>query len=128
MARIDGRSDDMLIVRGVNLFPTQIEALLLRVPGLSPHYVLEVARVDRLDTLTVKVECSTAAAGDVSTREGLGQQLAALIKSYIGIGALVQVQEPGVLERSAGKARRVIDYRKHQASRELKRAGDQAKE
>jgi phenylacetate-CoA ligase len=112
MARIDGRSDDMLIIRGVNLFPTQIEELLLQIPGLSPHYVLEVARVDRLDTLTVKVECSTASARDASTRDRLGQQLAAAIKSYIGISAVVQVPEPGVLERSAGKARRVIDYRK----------------
>lgn len=115
MARIDGRSDDMLIIRGVNLFPTQIEELLLRVPGLSPHYVLEVTRVDRLDTLTVKVECSTASSRDTSTRDHLAQQLAAAIKSYIGISALVQVHEPGLLERSAGKARRVIDHRKNQA-------------
>jgi phenylacetate-CoA ligase len=123
IARIDGRSDDMLIIRGVNLFPTQIEELLLRVSGLSPHYLLEVARVDRLDTLTVKVESSTTSARDASTRERLGQQLAALIKSYIGISAIVEVHEPGILERSAGKARRVVDRRNGATPSGVSRAG-----
>jgi phenylacetate-CoA ligase len=98
MERISGRSDDMLIIRGVNVFPSQIEELVLKEPGLSPHYVLEVTKDGPLDHLTVVVE-------------GEEKALASLrhsIKSYIGISADVRI---GTIERSIGKAKRVIDKR-----------------
>jgi phenylacetate-CoA ligase len=98
MEKITGRSDDMLIVRGVNLFPSQIEELMLKQPGLSPHYVLELSRQGPLDHLAVIVEGDAAAAA----------QLQHHIKSYIGISAEVRI---GTVERSIGKAKRVIDKR-----------------
>jgi phenylacetate-CoA ligase len=98
MERISGRSDDMLIIRGVNVFPSQIEELILRQPGLTPHYVLEVTRDGPLDHLTVVVE------GEPQAAAGLQHH----IKSYIGISADVRI---GAVERSIGKAKRVIDKR-----------------
>ena len=98
MERISGRSDDMLIIRGVNVFPSQIEELILKQPGLSPHYVLEVSKEGPLDHLTVVVE------GDAGATAGLRHS----IKSYIGISADVKI---GTIERSIGKAKRVIDKR-----------------
>jgi len=98
MERISGRSDDMLIIRGVNVFPSQIEELILKQPGLSPHYVLEVSKEGPLDQLTVVVE------GDPGATAGLKHS----IKSYIGISADVKI---GTIERSIGKAKRVIDRR-----------------
>ncbi len=98
MERISGRSDDMLIIRGVNVFPSQIEELILKQPGLSPHYVLEVTKDGPLDHLTVVVE------GD----EKACPQLRHSIKSYIGISADVRI---GTIERSIGKAKRVVDKR-----------------
>jgi phenylacetate-CoA ligase len=95
MEKITGRSDDMLIIRGVNLFPSQIEELILRQPGLSPHYVLELSKQGPLDHLTIVVEGD---AGD------LQQQ----VKAYIGITADVRI---GTIERSIGKAKRVVDKR-----------------
>jgi phenylacetate-CoA ligase len=109
MARIRGRSDDMLIVRGVNVFPSQIEELVLKLAGLAPHYQLELTRAAHLDQLAVRVECAAAASPEA--RGVLESELAARIKAYIGISANVQVGDPGSLERSAGKARRVIDRR-----------------
>jgi phenylacetate-CoA ligase len=106
MARITGRTDDMLIIRGVNVFPTQIEELVLKSPGLAPHYRLEVARTGTLDHLTVRVErLDDSAPGDVAAR------LTREIKSYVGVTADVLVGEPGSVERSVGKAKRVIDRR-----------------
>ena len=98
MEKITGRSDDMLIVRGVNVFPSQIEELILKHPGLSPHYVLELSKDGPLDHLTVVVEGEPAAAA----------QLRHHIKSYIGITTDVRI---GTIERSIGKAKRVIDKR-----------------
>ena len=111
MARITGRSDDMLIIRGVNLFPSQIEAALLLISDLTPHYLLEVTREAHLDHLAVRVECRSEIAGDPSTRGRLERDLQHHLKSTIGISAQVQVCDPGTIERSAGKARRVIDRR-----------------
>jgi phenylacetate-CoA ligase len=105
MARITGRSDDMLIVRGVNVFPSQIEELILREPTLGPHYVLELTRDGRLDCLTVRVE------GREAADEEAGRALQHRIKSLIGVSADVQVVAPGAIERSQGKAKRVIDKR-----------------
>jgi phenylacetate-CoA ligase len=111
MAKITGRSDDMLIIRGVNVFPSQIEELILRTAGLAPHYQLEVTREGPLDALTVKVECD----GDALSSEDRMRVTHALVqqmKSYIGITAAVLIIDSGQIERSAGKARRVIDLRK----------------
>ena len=98
MARITGRSDDMLIIRGVNVFPSQIEELILKQPGLAPHYVLELSKHGPLDHLTVVVEGDPAAA----------RALQHSIKSYIGLSTDVRI---GSVERSIGKAKRVIDKR-----------------
>jgi phenylacetate-CoA ligase len=110
MEKITGRSDDMLIVRGVNLFPSQVEELILRVPGLSPHFQLVLSRPRRLDELTVRVEARTDAAS-AEERSRSEQELASLIKQSIGVTAAVDVLEPGLIERSAGKAQRVLDLR-----------------
>jgi phenylacetate-CoA ligase len=110
MEKITGRSDDMLIVRGVNLFPTQVEELILRVAGLAPHFQLVLSRPKRLDELTVRVEARPdAASADERLRSE--QALAGLIKETIGVTAAVAVLEPDLIERSAGKAQRVLDLR-----------------
>jgi len=111
MARIGGRADDMLIIRGVNLFPSQIEELVLASEGLAPHYQLEITRSAVLDELTVSVEPAQFLAPGVSERERLAAALAARIKALIGLSARVVLCEPGTLERSLGKARRVMDRR-----------------
>jgi phenylacetate-CoA ligase len=112
MSRITGRSDDMLIIRGVNVFPTQVEELITRQPRLSPHYVLEVRREERLDELTVVVEIrQDLARAPAAERDAEAKQLAHHIKSYIGVSSDVKVVEPGKVERSQGKAKRVIDLR-----------------
>jgi len=111
MARITGRSDDMLIIRGVNVFPSQIEELLLRFPGLTPHYLLELTRQGHLDSVTVHVECTADVAGAMEVRQRAGVELGSLIKNNVGVNVSVQVRDPGALERSAGKARRVLDLR-----------------
>jgi len=109
MDKITGRSDDMLIIRGVNVFPSQIEELILRNKGLAPHYVLEVTRSNNLDKLQVKVEMK--ADGDASAGQSAAAELAHHVKSYIGISSEVSVVPAGSIERSIGKAKRVIDLR-----------------
>jgi phenylacetate-CoA ligase len=111
--RIKGRSDDMLIIRGVNLFPSQIEAVLGRERELAPHYLLEVRRPHNLDELDVLVEMRQELSGKLSSKEisALAQKAENLIKGYVGISATVRVLEPGTIERSQGKAKRVIDRR-----------------
>jgi phenylacetate-CoA ligase len=111
MARITGRCDDMLIIRGVNMFPSQIEELVLKLPGLASHYQLELTREAHLDQLAVKVECLETIAGDGALRSRLQHDLQGSIKATIGISTQVVVCDPGSIERSAGKARRVIDRR-----------------
>ncbi|HUO19797.1 MAG TPA: phenylacetate--CoA ligase PaaK [Steroidobacteraceae bacterium] len=110
MGRIGGRTDDMLIVRGVNVFPSQIEELVLKVAGLAPHYQIELTRTAHLDRLAVAVEC-LAGAASAAARSAAQRQLESSIKAYIGLSAEVRVGDPGSLERSQGKARRVIDRR-----------------
>ena len=107
MEKVTGRSDDMLIIRGVNVFPTQIEEQILRCEGLSAHYVLEITREDRLDALRVLVE----ARPDCVDRAAQGDRLGLGIKEVVGVSAAVTVADPGAVERSAGKARRVVDKR-----------------
>jgi phenylacetate-CoA ligase len=109
MEKITGRTDDMIILRGVNLFPTQIEELILRTPALSPHFQCVLSRTGRLDEMTVRVERRSDASLDVASAAGVN--LAALIKNTIGVSASVDVLEPEGVERSMGKMRRVIDER-----------------
>lgn len=109
MARISARSDDMLIVRGVNVFPSQIEELVLRIGRLAPHYQLELTREGHLDQLAVKVERLEGTPAE--SRGGLQRELEVSIKALVGISVRVHVGDPGSVERSAGKARRVVDLR-----------------
>jgi phenylacetate-CoA ligase len=110
--KIAGRTDDMLIIRGVNVFPGQIEELLLKEPMLSPHYVLEVSRRDHLDALAVVAEVRPGAgAHDGAERQACVGRLAHAVKSYVGVTVQVRVVEAGELERSAGKAKRIVDLR-----------------
>jgi len=107
--KITGRTDDMIILRGVNLFPTQIEELLLRVDGLSPHYQLILTRPHQLDELTVRVEGRPGY--DSAERLSQGEMLCALVKENVGVSVTCDVVEPMTLERSEGKAKRVFDLR-----------------
>jgi len=107
--KITGRSDDMLIIRGVNVFPTQIEELILKAPALAPHYQLEITRPRNLDELTVMVE--RAAGAGAADGDAAGATLAHLIKNLIGVTASVTVLQAGGVERSLGKARRIVDKR-----------------
>lgn len=109
MEKVTGRSDDMMIVRGVNVFPTQIEEQILKVPGLSAHYQVVLTREGRLDEMEVLVEA--ALGSDPGAREKAGAELAHHIKANIGSTAKVTVADPGSVERSQGKARRVVDKR-----------------
>ena len=110
MEKVTGRSDDMMIVRGINVFPTQIEEQLLRCPGLAPHYQIELRREQRLDVLRLLVEAHPNHA-DAASRAAQAALLGIHIRSTVGLGVEVVVGDPGGVERSAGKARRVIDLR-----------------
>lgn len=109
MTRITGRSDDMLIIRGVNVFPTQFEELVLRMQELAPHYQLEVSREGHLDALALVVELRAERAA--AECEAIAARTRALVKSLIGISCQVRVGQPGSVPRSQGKAQRVIDAR-----------------
>jgi phenylacetate-CoA ligase len=109
MAKISGRSDDMLIVRGVNVFPSQIEELILRCKGLAPHYEIELTRTNRLDEILIVVE-GRPDLGD-GERQAEALLLATRLKDNIGISADIRVAASGSLARSAGKASRVKDRR-----------------
>jgi len=110
MGRIMGRSDDMMIIRGVNVFPTQIEELLFRCRGLAPHYYIELTRPNRMDEMRVCVEAKLEAIDNSSMRDE-SKKLTAFIKELIGITAVVDVVLPGTIERSLGKVQRVRDRR-----------------
>jgi phenylacetate-CoA ligase len=110
MEKITGRSDDMIILRGVNVFPTQIEEQLLKVSGLAPHFQILLTREGRMDAMTVKVEAMPDAATEAA-RAASAKALAHHIKAVIGISARVDVGLPGTAPRSEGKARRVVDQR-----------------
>ncbi|MEU6227959.1 phenylacetate--CoA ligase PaaK [Streptomyces sp. NPDC047042] len=109
MEKVTGRSDDMLIVRGVNLFPTQIEEIVLRTPGVAPHFQLRLTRESRLDHLTVRAEARPGATPE--TRDAAARAIATAVKDGIGVSAAVEIVEPETLERSVGKIRRVVDLR-----------------
>lgn len=110
MQKITGRSDDMMIVRGVNVFPTQIEEMILMCGGLTPHYRIELTREGRMDEMAVIVEARPDTASR-EARDAGARELTHHIKSTIGVSARVRVTEPGAVERSGGKARRVFDLR-----------------
>ena len=109
MQKVTGRTDDMIILRGVNLFPTQIEELILTVPALAPQFQCVLDRPSRMDELTVRVEARPAASADHHAQSSGALQN--LIKDRIGVSVKVDVVAPGALDRSIGKARRVIDNR-----------------
>jgi phenylacetate-CoA ligase len=106
--KITGRSDDMLIIRGVNVFPTQIEEQILSVKGLSPHYLMEIEKKGNLDSVRIMVECVQGYPADAQV---VAAELQTRIKSLVGISVSVEVKEIGALPRSEGKARHVIDKR-----------------
>ncbi|MHB1160435.1 MAG: phenylacetate--CoA ligase family protein [Chloroflexota bacterium] len=112
MDKVTGRTDDMLIVRGINVFPSQIEAVLLEVDGVEPHYQIVVDRERRLDDLEIQIEVSESVISDeVGRLESLTRKVRAELESTLGIAALVKLVEPGAIPRSEGKAKRVIDRR-----------------
>jgi phenylacetate-CoA ligase len=109
MEKVTGRSDDMIILRGVNVFPTQLEEIVIRTDGLAPHFQLILGREGRLDTLTIAVEVRPDAPAE--RREPAARELAREVKDRVGITVLVQIVDPDTLERSSGKLQRVIDRR-----------------
>ncbi|MFF0744636.1 phenylacetate--CoA ligase PaaK [Streptomyces sp. NPDC004111] len=109
MERVTGRSDDLIILRGVNLFPTQIEEIVLRTPALSPHFQLLLTREGRMDRLTVRVEARAGA--DAGQREAAAAAVAAGVKDGVGVTVDVAVVDPETLERSVGKFKRILDRR-----------------
>ncbi|WP_423832749.1 phenylacetate--CoA ligase PaaK [Streptomyces manipurensis] len=109
MEKVTGRSDDMIIVRGVNLYPTQIEEVLLRTPGLAPHFQLRLTREGRMDTLTVRVEARLDT--DASGREAAAADVVRAVKDGIGVSVRVEVVDPETLDRSVGKIKRLVDLR-----------------
>jgi len=113
MAKVMRRSDDMLIIRGVNLFPSQIESILLEVEGVQPHYLLVLSREGAMDDLEVRVEVAPEVFSDaIRAMESLQRRIHDKIKQIIGLSAKITLVEPGSIERSAGKAKRVLDNRK----------------
>ncbi len=112
MGRVKGRSDDMLIIRGVNVFPSQIEAAIMNVAGVSPHYMIYVDRINNLDTMEIHVELAGDLTPDmVSGIESIKKKVETEVNSYIGVGAKIKLCEKGSIPRSEGKAVRVIDRR-----------------
>jgi phenylacetate-CoA ligase len=107
MERVTGRTDDMLIVRGVNVFPTQIEEIVLQIPGLAPHFQLVLIKAGHLDSMTVRVE----ARPDCPVDQALGRELARRVKDGVGVTVSVDVVHPESLPRSVGKLQRVVDER-----------------
>ncbi len=112
MARVTGRSDDMLIIRGVNVFPSQIESVLLEIEGTEPHYQIIVERHGALDEISVDVEVAESVFSDEAKRMyALREQIQRRLATVLGINVAVRLAEPKSIERSAGKAKRVVDKR-----------------
>ncbi|WP_329031611.1 phenylacetate--CoA ligase [Streptomyces sp. NBC_01725] len=109
MEKVTGRSDDMVILRGVNLFPTQIEEIVLRTAGVAPHFQLRLTREGRMDALTVRAEARAGATPD--QRTAAARSIAAAVKDGIGVSVAVEVVDPETLERSVGKIKRIVDLR-----------------
>ncbi len=109
MEKVTGRSDDMVILRGVNLFPTQIEEIVLRTPGVAPHFQLRLTTSGRMDGLTVRAEARPDA--DAATREAAARSIVQAVKDGIGVSVEAEIVDPESLERSVGKIRRIVDLR-----------------
>ena len=110
MEKITGRTDDMMIIRGINVFPTQIEEIILKDGRLSPNFQIELTREARLDEMTVLVEARSAELTD-DIRKDISKKLKHQIKNRIGITTKINMLPRGGVERSAGKARRIVDKR-----------------
>jgi phenylacetate-CoA ligase len=113
--RVTGRNDDMLIIRGVNVYPSQVEAVLVGLPGLAPYYQIVLTRDGPLDAMTVEVERTADAPGDAAACARLAGDVQHQLKSMIGVTSTVLVKAPGEVPRSQGKAVRVKDERKRGA-------------
>ncbi|MCX5320221.1 phenylacetate--CoA ligase PaaK [Streptomyces sp. NBC_00120] len=113
MEKVTGRSDDMVILRGVNLFPTQVEEIVLRTPGVAPHFQLRLTREGRMDALTVRAEARADATA--SERDAAARAIATGVKDVIGVSVTVEVVAPETLERSVGKIKRIVDLRGREA-------------
>lgn len=109
MEKVTGRSDDLVILRGVNLFPTQIEEIVLRTPGVAPHFQLRLTREGRLDALTVRAEARAGATPE--QRTAAAESITTAVKDGIGVSVGVEIVDPGTLERSVGKFKRIVDER-----------------
>lgn len=113
MERVSGRTDDMLIVRGINVFPSQIEAILLGIEGTQPHYQLVVNKKGTMDDMEVRVEVAETIFSDkVREMEAFERRVCEKIEGVVGLRVRVKLMEPGAIERSMGKAKRVLDQRK----------------
>jgi len=113
MEKVTGRTDDMLIIRGVNVFPSQVEHVLVGIEGVEPHYQIEVNREGSMDTMKVLVEVSDSVFSDeVKVLENLSRRIQMEIKDLLGVSCAVKLVEPRTIQRSEGKAQRVIDNRK----------------
>jgi phenylacetate-CoA ligase len=110
MEKVTGRTDDMMIIRGVNVFPTQIEEHILKIPGLAPHFQCVLTRPGRMDELTVRVETRSQQEA-AQARDRLAAELRSKIKDTVGVTVAVEVVDPDTIERSAGKVQRIIDKR-----------------
>jgi phenylacetate-CoA ligase len=110
--RVTGRDDDMLIIRGVNVYPSQVEAVLVGLPGVAPHYQIVLSREGALDAMTIEVEAAPGASLAEADRAGQAAEVSRHIKSLIGVTCAVVVKAPGEVPRSQGKAVRVRDQRK----------------
>jgi phenylacetate-CoA ligase len=111
MEKVTGRCDDMIILRGVNVFPSQIEEIVLGTPGVAPHFALELSKRGRMDHLTVRAEARPDAAGDVRVREQAAASIVHGVKEGVGVTVEVRIEDPDTLERSAGKLQRFKDLR-----------------
>ena len=113
MENLSGRSDDMLIIRGVNVFPSQIEEVLLRIPEIGPHYEIIVERINHLDTMSIKVELvDESLLESYGKLNDLAKRVRGNLKSVLGLDAEIKLVAPGTLKRFEGKAKRVTDLRK----------------
>jgi phenylacetate-CoA ligase len=110
--RVTGRDDDMMIIRGVNVYPSQIEAVLVGVPGVAPHYQIVLTRDGALDSMAVEVETAPDAPAEPSRRDSIAKEIAGLIKAKLGVSCEVIIKATGEVPRSQGKAVRVKDLRK----------------
>jgi phenylacetate-CoA ligase len=113
MSKPAGRTDDMLIIRGVNVFPSQIESVILNMNDVSPHYQIIVDRINNLDTMMIEIEVSESMfSDDVKSMEAVEKKITERINSVLGVNAKIRLVEPKSIARSEGKAKRVIDKRK----------------